>query len=374
MSSAAYGKNDAFYEAKGSYSLFYTCNSWVNENLKEVGLKACRWTLFCDPLSKLKLFTSLKNNFFPDLSHKTVSPFSKVTPLTTPFDLTSVSTVLTDLAGRLSNILERGTGVVLLRDFISSEWDEHGAGRAFWYLSTLLGTPVSQSAEGDRLFHVRDEGFSATDPRYRGPMSRKRLSFHTDRCDVIAFLCLQPALQGGETFIVSSVALCDELRRSTPETLEVLRQPYPYLRHTVDVGNMRSYCELPIFSEHEGYFAAHFLRVLIDRADVSDVAPTLTTSQRLALDALETLAEDPGFHVSFGMEAGDLLLLNNWTTFHRRNEFIDTEVVGRKRHLLRIWLAMADSRPIAPCFVDHFGATAAGVVRGGMRPIPSSND
>ena len=289
-------------------------------------------------------------------------------------EVTSVSTVLTDLAGRLSNILERGTGVVLLRDFISSEWDEHGAGRAFWHLSTLLGTPVSQSAEGDRLFHVRDAGFSATDPRYRGPMSRKRLSFHTDRCDVIAFLCLQPALQGGETFIVSSVALCDELRRSAPETLEVLRQPYPYLRHTVDVGNTRSYCELPIFSEHEGYFAAHFLRVLIDRADVSDIAPTLTTSQRLALDALETLAEDPGFHVSFGMEAGDLLFLNNWTTFHRRNEFIDTEAAGRKRHLLRIWLAMADSRPIAPCFVDHFGATAAGVVRGGMRPVPSSND
>ena len=187
-------------------------------------------------------------------------------------------------------------------------------------------------------------------------------------------MCLQPALRGGETFIVSSVALCDELRRSAPETLEVLRQPYPYLRHTVDVGNTRSYCELPIFSEHEGYFAAHFLRVLIDRADVSDVAPTLTTSQRLALDALETLAEDPGFHVSFGMEAGDLLLLNNWTTFHRRNEFVDTEAAGRKRHLLRIWLAMADSRPIAPCFVDHFGATAAGVVRGGMRPIASRND
>ena len=47
-------------------------------------------------------------------------------------EVTSVSTVLTDLAGRLSNILERGTGVVLLRDFISSEWDEHGAERAFW--------------------------------------------------------------------------------------------------------------------------------------------------------------------------------------------------------------------------------------------------
>tara|TARA_B100000029_G_scaffold387418_1_gene383425 strand:+ start:407 stop:1402 length:996 start_codon:yes stop_codon:yes gene_type:complete len=294
--------------------------------------------------------------------------------LETISEVTPASNVLTDLAGRLSNILEHETGVVLVRNFSLSQWDEQAAGRAFWYLATQFGTPVSQSAEGDRLFHVRDAGFSVTDPRYRGPMSSKRLSFHTDRCDVIGFLCLQPALQGGETFIVSSVALRDELRRSDPKTLEVLSQPYPYLRHTVDVGNTRPYCELPIFSEHEGYFAGHFLRVLIDRADVSDVAPTLTTSQRLALDALESLAEEPGFHVSFGMEAGDLLLLNNWTTFHRRNEFFDRETASQKRHLLRIWLAMADSRPIAPCFVDHFGATAAGVVRGGMRPIMGSND
>ena len=275
---------------------------------------------------------------------------------------------LTDLADRISDILERGTGVVLLRDFVSTEWEEHAAARAFWFLSLQLGTPVSQSAEGYRLFHVRDAGFLTTDPRYRGPMSRKRLSFHTDRCDAIAFLCLQPALQGGETFIVSSVALRDELRRRDPKTLEVLNRPYPYLRHTVDVGNERPYCELPIFSEYEGYFAAHFLRVLIDRADVSDAAPSLTSSQRHALDTLETLAEDPDFHVSLSLKAGDLLLLNNWTTFHRRNEFVDTVAAGQKRHLLRIWLAMANSRPIAPCFLEHFGSTAAGVVRGGMRP------
>jgi hypothetical protein len=30
---------------------------------------------------------------------------------------------------------------------------------------------------------------------------------------------------------------------------------------------------------------------------------------------------------------------------------------------------MENSRPIAPCFADHFGATAAGAIRGGMRPL-----
>lgn len=42
---AVYGKNDIFYEAKGSYSLFYTCNSWANQALKSAGQKAALHTL-----------------------------------------------------------------------------------------------------------------------------------------------------------------------------------------------------------------------------------------------------------------------------------------------------------------------------------------
>jgi uncharacterized protein (TIGR02117 family) len=43
---ANYGRTDAFYEAKGSYSLFHTCNTWTNDGLKHCGQKACLWTPF----------------------------------------------------------------------------------------------------------------------------------------------------------------------------------------------------------------------------------------------------------------------------------------------------------------------------------------
>jgi uncharacterized protein (TIGR02117 family) len=43
---ANYGDTDAFYEAKGSYSMFHTCNTWVNNGLKATGLKSCIWTPF----------------------------------------------------------------------------------------------------------------------------------------------------------------------------------------------------------------------------------------------------------------------------------------------------------------------------------------
>ena len=41
-----YGDHDIFYEAKGRYSLFHTCNTWTNNALKACGQKACWWTPF----------------------------------------------------------------------------------------------------------------------------------------------------------------------------------------------------------------------------------------------------------------------------------------------------------------------------------------
>lgn len=42
----SYGRKDAFYEAKGSYNLFYTCNTWANCALKAANQKASLWTVY----------------------------------------------------------------------------------------------------------------------------------------------------------------------------------------------------------------------------------------------------------------------------------------------------------------------------------------
>lgn len=41
---AVYSDNDAFYDAKGTYSFLYTCNTWSNNALKATGQKAALWT------------------------------------------------------------------------------------------------------------------------------------------------------------------------------------------------------------------------------------------------------------------------------------------------------------------------------------------
>ena len=41
-----YYSEDRFFEAKGSYHLFYTCNSWTNDGLKQAGVKTALWAPF----------------------------------------------------------------------------------------------------------------------------------------------------------------------------------------------------------------------------------------------------------------------------------------------------------------------------------------
>jgi len=42
----SYSFYDNFYEGNGSYTCFYTCNTWINCVLQNSGIKSCLWTPF----------------------------------------------------------------------------------------------------------------------------------------------------------------------------------------------------------------------------------------------------------------------------------------------------------------------------------------
>ena len=267
--------------------------------------------------------------------------------------------------------LENGSGVVLLRGFPLAACDKDSAREAFVSWCSDIGTAVSQNEKGSRVFDVSDSGFGKEDPRTRGPNTNKKLSFHTDRCDVIAFLCWKQAREGGENELVSSMALSNQIREERPDLLEVLREPFLYKRHSVDLGNDLATCEQPIFSFCEDRFACSFLRVLINRGHDDPELPNLSDLQIEAMDFLEEVAGREENIFRFRQEPGDVLLLNNWVTLHRRTAFEDFEEADQKRCLFRVWLSMSNSRPLDPAFEANYGSVSAGAIRGGMRPADS---
>jgi len=65
------------------------------------------------------------------------------------------------------------------------------------------------------------------------------------------------------------------------------------------------------------------------------------------------------------LRPGDMQFLHNHTCLHDRTAFVDWPEPERKRHLLRLWLAAPDARPLPPVFAARYGSTAIGD-RGGI--------
>jgi len=44
--SPGYGDDDLFYQSRGHYDAFYTCNNWTSDVLQQAGIRTGRWTPF----------------------------------------------------------------------------------------------------------------------------------------------------------------------------------------------------------------------------------------------------------------------------------------------------------------------------------------
>jgi hypothetical protein len=84
-----------------------------------------------------------------------------------------------------------------------------------------------------------------------------------------------------------------------------------------------------------------------------------------ALETLERLAASEEFYLDMNIGEGDIQFLNQHVTYHGRTAYADDVAAGAHRVLLRIWLAMPNSRPLPAGLAAQWGATEAGALRGG---------
>jgi len=214
---------------------------------------------------------------------------------------------------------------------------ELSAGRAF---VLIRGFPVDvlTEAETDLLGHVRDTGVVRDSPAVRLDATNERQDFHCDGSDLVGLLCLKTARAGGETKIVSSVAVYNEMLARRPDLVEVLRQPFAWDRNDEKSRGEDPFFSLPVIFDIGGAPRIFFVGWYIRDAQRHAQAPRLTGPQMDALELLEGIANDPSFYVQMEFRPGDIQLLNNAKILHSREAYTDYDDPAERRHLLRLWL------------------------------------
>lgn len=289
------------------------------------------------------------------------------------FPLPTVSKTLADLAHEL----EHGRGFVRLRGLPVERYDEDDLRKMLWGLGCHLGTARYQNAQGELIGEVRDElrAFGAVrEPHQSGvdgkPVSSRYktrtngpLRFHTDRCDVIALLCARASQSGGVSRLVSAVAVHNEILARRPDLLEQLYGDYHRSRIGEEAGGESATYALPVFATEDGHFTTQYSRTFVEAAQAVEGIPALTPAQIEALDLLHEVAEELCLEAAF--EPGDLQLINNHVIYHARAAFEDSDD-SQGRLLLRLWLAMPNSRPLPAGHKTLWGAVEPGALRGGI--------
>jgi hypothetical protein len=289
--------------------------------------------------------------------------------------LTRNNVPLPSLGPRLQGLLEEvlnGRGFVLLKGLPVERWSKREAAIAFLAIGIHLGYLRMQNAEGHLLGHVRDLGRSSDDPNARIYQTRERQTHHTDSCDVVGLLCLRAAKSGGLSSLVSSTMIFNEMRRRRPDLLKVLLEPIETDRRGEVPEGEKPYFNIPVFNYHAGLVSAIYQRQYIESARRFPGVAPLSQLQIEALDLLDKLANDSRLNLMMELQLGDIQLVHNHTILHDRTAFEDYAEPERKRHLLRLWLAPLNARPLPEVYTQRFGSVTPGD-RGGVN-VPGSKE
>ncbi len=298
---------------------------------------------------------------------------------------------LGDFGAQLADIaeeLEHGRGIALLRGLPVERYDAQALKCIHAGLASHLGTPVYQSAKGELVGEITDEGAAALE---RGTLpssgkgsggdkpflsSRARvqttglLRFHTDRADVVALLCAEQSMSGGLSEIASAVAIHDTMLARRPDLVEELYRDLPRSRLGEERGGEDAYYMLPVFAVEQGHFTTHYSRTYVEAGQRVPQVPRMSDAQWEALDLLHELGHE--LCLTHRFQPGDIQYLNNHILYHGRTAYEDGAGSG-KRLLYRTWISMANSRPLPEGHAVLFGDIGAGQVRGGIRQADGSN-
>ena len=236
--------------------------------------------------------------------------------------------------------IKSGLGFVVLRGLPVEEWGVQKSSMAYWAIGHYLGFPGAQNPQDELLGHVVDYGEETDNPIVRRYRTTGNIDFHCDAADAVGLLCLATAKRGGQSRIVSSVSVFNEIYKQAPELIPRLFEPIALDLRDEEPEGMPGYFMLPpsCFSEENGlqtFYHSEYFRSAERHADISYDEQT-----HALLDLYDSLCARADLQLDMWLEPGDMQFISNHTIAHARTDYEDWPEPERKRHLLRLWLSL----------------------------------
>jgi hypothetical protein len=294
-----------------------------------------------------------------EVFHRTGVPIAELAR--EQFPLGGFGEILADVRRELID----GRGIVMLQGFPVEQLSREDQAIGYLGIGAYLGCTMPQNKQGHVLGHVKDLGGDYADANTRGYMTRAEMRFHNDPCDYVGLLCLQTAKRGGVSRIASSVTVYNRMLSERPDLAKVLTEDFYSSRSGEVNPGEQPWFKQPIFCFVDGYFSAGGVGALVDKAQGLPGVPPYTAAQKEAIALYRRTVDATALDIGF--ERGDIQFLNNHVLLHTRREYEDWPQDERKRHLLRLWLHDAASRPIPQ--EKREGRSGRGVQLEGVRLV-----
>lgn len=238
-------------------------------------------------------------------------------------------------------------GFAFLRNFCLD--DKESTAARLTMLGQNLGTIVSQSSRGEHVEDVRDFSDVETEDK-RGYRSTGELTPHSDPPTLIALHCLQPAMTGGESYLVNVRSIHDHIATTDQALLEELYKPFPHWRvegsHGIaEAGPYET--ERPVFCENNGRVSCVYYRPFIELSAQTQQIE-LSETQIAALDLFDHFSRSDELALRTTLQKGETIIVHNRSVLHARTDYQDWPNAQDRRHLLRLWIDAPERFPVHP--------------------------
>jgi len=245
------------------------------------------------------------------------------------------------LVAELRHVVMEGRGLILVSGLDPARYSPEDLERIYWGIGTHLGIPAVQSHAGDRLGRVEEDDGNALSRGYR---SSSELHMHTDAYEMVGLMCIQKGATGGQSALVSSLAIHNEIVKTHPEYLDALYSGFHMALSEAQLSSKQVTDErIPVFCFVDNKVSCIYSgRFKHDAATKMGV--DLPGNLREALAFIAKTAERDDLALRFMLEPGEFVLWHNFLNLHSRTRFENDAT--HKRLLLRLWLNVPDGRPV----------------------------